>query len=335
MIATLLLAAAVAAPLPAAESAAGWPADEPRVTARVEPAEVTVGDRVRVEIEVALPSEAPPLVPAVPHGFRRWGDAEVLAAGSAQRLSGAPATPTYRLHLVLAAFAPGEVELPPVPLVLAAPEGAAAPAVAPLEVITPAGLGFVVRSVLPAEGSPTPQPPAPPRRLPAGAAFWWTAGALALAAALAAGALAWRPRAAAAPARAPVVVPPLAGLLGELESLAAERSVERLHTRLSSALRRFLAGLLGIAAVEHTTSEIDRELRRGPLAAGTRRDLIELLRRCDEVKFARRAATPEEVRQRLAAAADLGAETERQLHPPPVPESSGTASAHHAGPGVS
>jgi hypothetical protein len=100
--------------------------------------------------------------------------------------------------------------------------------------------------------------------------------------------------------------------------MRGEPSAERLHTRLSAALRRFLAGLLGIAAAEQTTSEIDRELRRGPLATETRRGLVDLLRRCDEVKFARRQATAEETRQRLAQAAELGAAAEQQLRPVPL-----------------
>lgn len=309
MIVTLLLAAAVSPALPP---------PRPIVTARAEPTVVTVGDRVRVEIDVALPPGAAPAAPTAPAGFRRWGKAEVLATGDAQRLTGDPDAPRYRLHLVLAAFEPGEVELPPMPLQLAPPEGAHAGAEGrPEVVLTPAGLAFTVRSVLPEEGSPTPQPPAAPRPLAAGAAFWWSTAALALAAALAAGALLWRGGAVAAGTAATMPpVAPLVGLLRELESLRAESSAERLHTRLSAALRRFLASLLGIAAVERTTSEIDRELRRGPLAPETRRGLVDLLRRCDEVKFARRPASGQEAHQRIVAAGELAAAAERQLRPP-------------------
>jgi hypothetical protein len=309
MIGALLLALTVAplAPEPAS------------LTARVTPAEVTVGDRVRVEIDVELPAGSPEVQPAPPPAFRRWGQAEVLAIGDAQRLPGDPDAPRYRLQLVLAAFAPGAVELPPTPLLLTPVDAADSPTRRePERVLTPPGLGFTVRSVLPASGEVTPQPPAPPRSLPAGSAFWWAAGALAFAAAAAAALLLLRPRhpVAAAGAGAPAL-PPLAGLLRELALLRGEGSAERLHTRLSAAVRRFLAALLGIAAGERTTSEIDRELRGGPLAAETRRGLVDLLRRCDEVKFARRPATAEEALSRLAHAAELARAAEQEARPEP------------------
>jgi hypothetical protein len=83
--------------------------------------------------------------------------------------------------------------------------------------------------------------------------------------------------------------------------------------------------VLGIAAAERTTSEIDRELRGGPLAPETRRGLVELLRRCDEVKFARRPATSEEALQRLAQAAELARAVEHQTQPAPTEADAGGA----------
>ena len=314
MIGALLLAAAVGAP----------PVSVPTLTARLKPTEVTVGDRVHVELELTLPSgsEPPPPthLPTLPPGLRRWGEAEVLSASPAQLLPGSERIPRYRFHLLLAAFSPGEVSLPPIVVsVPAAPRDDGQPGERTLPLRTPEGLGFTVRSVLP-PGQPTPQPPAPPRALPVGAAFWWTAGALGLAAALAAAGLLLRRRglelepAAAAPA-----LPPLVALRRELGLLRGEPSAERLHTGLSLALRRFLAALLGFPAAERTTSEIDRHLRGERLALETRRGLVEVLRRCDEVKFARRAATPDEGRQRLEAAERLAAGADAELRPSTAP----------------
>jgi len=184
----------------------------------------------------------------------------------------------------------------------------------PLVFTTPP-LELTVRSVLPAQGQPTPQPPTPPQPLPVGAAFWWTAGGLALAC-LAAGALLfWRRRGliAATPPAPPL--PPLALFQRTLAALAGETSPERLHTGISLALRQLLAALIGFPAVESTTTEIDRTLRGGRLQTTTRRRLLDLLRRCDEVKFAKRAVSPEEARERLAAARTIGEDVEHELRP--------------------
>jgi hypothetical protein len=314
VIGALLLAAAVGAP----------PVSAPTLSARLTPTEVTVGDRVQVELELALPPgtepPSPTHLPALPAGLRRWGEAEVLSASPAQPLPGSERAPRFLFHLVLAAFRPGEVTLPPIPVSLpAAPRDDGRPGEPTLLLRTPEGLGFSVRSVLPA-GQPTPQPPAPPRPLPVGAAFWWTAGALGLAALLASAGLLLRRRALGfEPAAAAPALPPLVALRRELGVLRAETSAERLHTGLSLALRRFLAALIGYPAAERTTSEIDRQLRSERLAVDTRRGLVELLRRCDEVKFARRVATPEEGRQRLDAAERLAAGADAELRPPAAP----------------
>ena len=229
-------------------------------------------------------------------------------------------------HVVLTAFRTGDVTLPPIELTAPpSPRDAAiGPGVGdagePLRLRTPEGLSFSVKSVLPADGSPTPQPPAPPRPLPLGAPFWWAAAGLATAVVLAAVALALQLRRQPLPAAPPApVLAPLPALLQELATLRAESSPERAHTGLSLALRRFLAAALGVAAAERTTTEIDRELRRGPLATATRRGLVDLLRRCDEVKFARRPATLAEAAERLDTAASLAAQVEREIAPPPPP----------------
>lgn len=324
MIGALLLAAAIGSVPASAPVGAPAAVSEPTLSARVAPAEVTVGDRVRVELELALPPGTEPLppthLPALPPGLRHWGDAEVLSASAAQPLPGSERAPRYRFLLLVAAFRPGEVSLPPLDVTVpSTPRDDGRAGDAPIVLSTPEGLGFAVRSVLPA-GQPTPQPPSPPRPLPVGAAFWWTAGALGLAAALAAAGVALRRRGLplAAGAAAPALTP-LAALRRELGTLRAEPSAERLHTGLSLALRRFLGALLGFAAAERTTTEIDRHLRAERLAPDTRRGLVDLLRRCDEVKFARRPATVEEGVQRLEAAERLAAGADAELRPPAEP----------------
>jgi hypothetical protein len=267
---------------------------------------------VKVEIEVDLPPGERWGTPAIAPHLRRWGDAEVLASQRPQPVPGAPGR--YRLELVITAFRPGNVSLPPLPVAAAQLRGEETSPQAPLQLRTPP-LSFVVRSVLPAQGEPTPRPPTPPQPLPAGSTFWWSAGALALACLLAGGALLWRRRGLATSRPAAPPLPPFGQFLRELSALAAEPSTERVHTGVSIALRRLLAALLGFPAAERTTTEIDHELRRGRLTAPLRRRLLELLRRCDEVKFARLPATRDEARERLATARELGEEVRRELVP--------------------
>ncbi|HXT52622.1 MAG TPA: hypothetical protein VN811_16400 [Thermoanaerobaculia bacterium] len=286
------------------------------VRARLAPTEITVGDRVRVELEVTLPPGESWGPPAVDARLRQWGGAEVLAVQRPQALPGPPAR--YRLDLLVTAFRPGKVTLPPIP-VLVAPLRQEDPSPPPLRLATPP-LQLTVRSVLPAEGQPTPQPPTPPQPVPIGQAFWWTSGGLALACLAAAGLLLWRRRGLVAVAPPAPPLPPMARFLNDLAALAKEPSVEQVHTGISMALRHLLAALLAFPAAERTTTEIDRELRGGRLESATRRRLLELLRRCDEVKFARRPATRLEAAERLASARQIGEDVGRELAPAPAPE---------------
>ena len=292
-----------------APSARAAPA--PAIRARLSPSQITVGDRVRVELEVTLPAGERWGPPALDPRLRQWGEAEILAAQRPQALPGAPTR--YRLDLLVTAFRPGSVILPPIP-VFAAPLRQEDPSPPPLRLMTPP-LQLTVRSVLPAEGQPTPQPPTAPQPVPFGRAFWWTSGGLALACLAAAGLLFWRRRGIVAAVPAAPPLPPLARFRRDLAALAAEPSLEQVHTGMSMALRQLLAALLAFPALESTTSEIDRELRRGQLELNTRRRLLELLRRCDEVKFAKRPTSRQEANERIAVAGEIGEEVDRQLVP--------------------
>jgi hypothetical protein len=310
LLVTALLAPAAAGTAPVAPSTSASPA----LRAKLSPAQITVGDRVRVELEVTLPAGERWGPPVVDPQMRQWGDAELLAKQRPELVPGKPAR--YRLELLVTAFRTGKVTLPPIAVALAPvrQEDPAPPS--PLVFTTPP-LSFEVRSVLPAQGEPTPQPPTPPQPLPVGQAFWWATGGLGLACLLAAGALLWRRRGMAALRPSEPALPPFGQFLRQLAALAADPSPERVHTGVSLALRQLLAALLGFPATERTTTEIDRELRQGRLTQPTRKGLMELLRRCDEVKFARRPATREEALTRLASARQLGADVERELVPPP------------------
>lgn len=286
----------------------------PSLRAQLSPKEITVGDRVRVELEVTLPPGERWGPPTIPPDLRHWGEAEVLAKQRPEALPGAPNH--YRMVLLVTAWKPGKVTLPPLPVAVAPLQQEGPSPERPLVFATPP-LELTVKSVLPAGGAP-PKPPAPPQPLPVGAAFWWTAGGLALASLAAAGLLLWRRRSIAAATPAAPPLPPLAQFQRELAALAGEPSPERVHTGISMAMRQLLSALLGFAAVESTTTEIDHELRRGRLDLMTRRGVLDLLRRCDEVKFARRPATRAEAQERLDAARTLGEQVQRELVPAPA-----------------
>lgn len=279
----------------------------------LEPRTITVGDRVEARLVLATAPGELAGEPRFPLWGERWGPAEILEAGPVERGRGGV---EHRQRLVLTAFRTGDLELPPRRLAVPGPDGTA-------EVWTPAELTLRVASVLPAgeEGEAVePEPPAPPRGLPLGTAFWWTLGALCL---LAAGAvaLAARRHHPAAGTRAPRLAPAQEleeALRSVLETARREDGPEEAHVLLSLALRRYLGRALGFPAAESTTSEVRRELRgrRVPGAVEARTD--ELLRACDRVKFARETVARPTLEARVEAAREIAGSLEDHLAPAPA-----------------
>lgn len=280
------------------------------VRVELEPRQSTVGDRVRATLVVESAPGELSAAPRFPAWEKTWGEAEILAVQAPVETAG-----VYRQELTLAAFRTGEVSLPPVEIALA---GGGA-------LRTPADAVLHVRSVLPAgDGEPKPAPPVPARALPWGERFWFTlAGGLALILAAAA-ALLWRRRRgeAAAESSRPALSPlaELLGRLAELETRAGELPIERSHTALSLALRRYLGRTLDFPAAESTTSEIQRQLRSRHLPGDLAQRAGRLLRDCDAIKFARGESTGAELQARLAAGREIGRAIESHLAPPPALE---------------
>jgi hypothetical protein len=306
-----LAAATASARAPAPASAASG---APRVEVALAPESVTVGDRIEAAITVRLPP-GDARAPRFSDWSRGWGKLAVLAAPPAER-SASPAGVEWRQRLVLAAFETGRLELPPAEIALG---GAAQP------LATPAGLAVDVRSVLPAgEAEPRPQPPEPPRPLPLPRAFWWTAGALA-ALALALGLLLARRRRAAAAASAEAALSPGEELARALAALAALEPAAA-HAALSLALRRYLGRSLALPAACSTTSELAHRLAARGLERALVQRAVRLLRELDQVKFARRAATGDDLVHRIAEARAVADAVDSHLRPP-APAASGEASS--------
>lgn len=289
----------------AAFLAAGPAGAVPRLQVSLEPDTVTVGDRVEAVLELAVEPAELAGEPRFPAWGERWGGAEVVDAGAVERRPSG-----YRQRLTLTAFRTGRVKLPPRTVALPGE-------VETVELSTPVDLALTVESVLPADagtGELSARPPAPPRSLPLGGAFWWTAGSLAV---LALGAVALARRRGLEGAEYGAA-DPLEELSRRLD--AAARELERLggaegHAVLSLALRRYLGRRLGFPAVESTTTEIRRELRRTAVAAEVETRAAELLRACDRVKFAREPASLATLEDRLAAARELARRLEDDLRP--------------------
>ena len=282
---------------------------QPRLDVSLNPRQVTVGDRIEAVLTLRANPAALAGDPRFPVWSRTWGEAEVLDKEEARRVSAENGGAVWQQRVVLAAFRTGKIDLPPVAVAVPLRDRT-------LQVKTPANLSIQVRSVLPpGEKNPKPKPAAPPRPLPIGEAFWWTLAAASALALLALWGVWWQSRRTVAEAEAAQPpLPPFDELLRELDRLGDEPSAVRLHTRLSLALRHYLGRSLDFPALESTTSEIQRRLSLrlpGPLV----RPVVELLRACDLVKFARQEVGQERTQERVAAARRTAREIEQHLLP--------------------
>jgi hypothetical protein len=268
---------------------------------------ITVGDPAQAVVSVTARVEDLAGEPRFPVWGPTWGDAEIVVKGEPVKTGEREGIATWQQRLVLRAFRPGSVPLPPMAVEIPLKTGT-------VRAQTPAGLALALRSVIPqGEKDPIPKPPAAMRPLPWGSRFWWTLGTLAVLCQALLWLLIRKRRMATAAAPQMPALPPFEELTVELDRLAAEPSMLRLHTRLSLALRRYLGRRLPFPAVESTTAEIQRQLlsRRVPVA----RQTVELLRACDLVKFARQDVNASWAQGRLDAARRLAQELEAHLAP--------------------
>jgi hypothetical protein len=278
------------------------------VRVQLAPNEPTVGDHVRATITLRAPLSDLAGEPRFPLWGKTWGEAEIVEAGPAAKVSELDGVAVYEQRLVLAAFRPGKTPLPPQEILLPLETGT-------VRTATPAGLALSLRSVIPrGEKDPKPKPPAALRALPLGERFWWTLAALSALCLLAAWPLVRRRSAAASVAEAPTL-PPFEELTAELARLRGETSMVALHTRLSLALRRHLGRRLPFPAVESTTSEIQRQLLSRRMPGPLVRQAVELLRACDLVKFARQDVGETRARERAEEALKIARELESHLAP--------------------
>ena len=287
---------------------------QPRVEVRLDPPSATVGDLVTATIEVR-DAVAGGGRPTFPSWGERWGEAEIVAV--------LPQALAARQSVTLRAFRTGRLPLPPVSITLDSPRG-------PITLRTPADLTLDIRSVLPEPSAPgaaiAPRPAAPPRPLPVGEAFLWSAAAGTALCLVALALLLWRrrvPDATLMDVDAPAPLVELEASLAALSAIENERDIEPAHVALSAAVRRYLGRRFDFPALESTTTEIRTALSR---RAGSTRVWHEggggpLLQTIDQVKFARRPATRAELAERVARSLALC----RALEPRPIETSEAAA----------
>ncbi|MBW8877675.1 MAG: hypothetical protein JF614_22130 [Acidobacteria bacterium] len=279
------------------------------VTVSLAPNGLTVGDPAQAVITVTARAAELAGEPRFPIWGPAWGEAEIIEKDAPLKTGEKDGIATWQQTLTLRAFRPGSVPLPPMAVEIPLKKGTVVSQ-------TPAGLALAVRSVIPPEEkNPIPKPPAAMRPLQLGSRFWWTLGILAALCLAGLWLLRRRRRTAGAGMAEIPVLPPFEELAGELDRLAAEPSMLALHTRLSLALRRYLGRRLPFPAVESTTAEIQRQLLSRRIAGPVARPLVELLRACDLVKFARQDVEEARARERVVTARRLAGDLEVHLAP--------------------
>ncbi|MFQ5526547.1 MAG: hypothetical protein ACE5GX_09830 [Thermoanaerobaculia bacterium] len=274
----------------------------------VSPKTVRVGDLVEATLVLTTDGELSG-GPMFPNWQLHWGTAEIRGTGDIVRTGGEGGATRFEQTVQLAAFRPGDVVLPPTAVELPTPAGTEP------QIVISAPASFEIVSVLPREGDGTiePKPPESPRALPAGRAFWWTAGILAALVAVLL-ALILRKR---TPKETFVgeVLDPWEALEQALARLATATDPETVFTGLSLELRRYLGRCLAFPAAESTTTELRRRLLRSGLPSAICGDVVGLLLEADSVKFAKQAPKAGRLEQCLAEAHDAAGEVRAFLRP--------------------
>ncbi len=257
---------------------------EPRLTMEVDTTLISVGDPIMVRLVVDHPADW-----AV-----QWADSldvspfEVLRQEIAEP-GPAPSGDGMRSSaaLVVTSFELGELELPPIEVAVAAPGGTVR-----MLLTDPFRVG--VQSVGLDESGDIRDIKGP---LSLARNWWAVVPWVLVAAALLAGAYYLHRRrrsrpATAAPRPAPPPRPFHVVALEQLDELEAASLLERgrvkaYHIRISEIIRAYVEGQLEVPALEMTTREVVRGLRRASLSGAITESFRSFLDRCDLVKFAK------------------------------------------------
>ena len=312
---------------PALGAAVAGQSGAPAVSTTLEPAQIAVGDRARLVIEVEHDPGASVAWPA-PESL---GPFEVL-----ERRIGEPRVEGGRAvsgaELVLTAFELGDLEVPAVEIdVLDADGSVTTVGTDPWPVVV-ASVGLDGGGDIRAIKGPLDIPLSVLAILPwlagiallAGIAYWlWRRGR------------ARAPDGTLAPAEPPR--PPHETAYEALRTLEAERLPDRgeiktFHIRASDIVRAYVEGRFGVDALEMTTGEVVDGLRGQEVDATVLLDLRRMLERCDLVKFAKDRPALERCREVIPLGRSLVDRTRVVVSSPeaatdatPAPAEAGTA----------
>jgi len=296
--------------------AAGAATGAPRPSAVADTTATTVGGPIRVQLTVETPegwlADPVQLEPRLgAFGVRHVREIE----RSADRRV---------MALQLIALEAGMIEVPAIAVTLRGPDGEPVEVATdpiPIEVATnltepaPGAEAGVEGEAEAAPAEPALAPDKPARDAPRD----WRPLIIAGVAAVVAGVLAFlllrhlrrrQPREKEAPAVRIPTRPAWETALEELDRIAAAGFVEkgelrRQYEEVTGALRRYLEDRYGVPALESTTDELRRHLRRGPVPPDSSSLALTLLAEADLVKFAKAEPTPAEARGSERRARDV------------------------------
>lgn len=288
----------LAAPAAAAQE------QEPSITISVDGGPFTVGDPIRVRVEVQYPQGASVTPPALDAAVRPF---EVVEAPQESRGAAADGREALTYQFTVTAFQTGPLTLPPLPFTYQQP-GAA-----PRTIATPP-TAVVIESVLPPDQpselrdlKPQAELPAPPSQaLARGAAAALAAVVLALGFLVLRRALR-RPKPAAWPA---VPQSPEDAAAAELDRIGALNLIERrefqtFYRLVADCIRRYLTDRYGFPAVALTTTELRADMEAHGLTPWQARLVDSLLTECDDVVYAGYVPAPGRAAGDLAVAYEI------------------------------
>ncbi len=270
------------------------------------PDKLTVGDRLRYVIttEVDAGSTVAVAPAGLPESLRQTERLQTKTKSLPNGRSEVTVT------LEVAAFVPGQIEVPPIKLRARAPGGATT------DFETPAS-NLTVQSVLPAGGGVlTPRDLKPQAEIGTSApmALYAALAAMALGLLLILALIVWRMRRIAARAAVVEVVPVAATLPAEDQArrvldgaaeMLAAHDYEAYYSTLSTTVRTYLTDRFGFPAFALTTTELQERMVSQGMDRWQARLVAGLLNQCDAVVFAQYRPAPDRADADLTAAYEI------------------------------
>jgi hypothetical protein len=278
-------------------------------TLKVNKKEITIADRLRLDLEVRANEEYEVQLPEFGEKLEEFAICDYSAPSPQLVEDGLVLS---RKSYELEPFLSGEYKIPPMRVTFWKKGEEEKHEVASEE------LAITVTSLLPEQADGlTIKEIAPPVEFPKPARLWLyvSVGAVALGAGGIGAFLFWRRR-----RLTPATVVTKAAhevAYEELETLLAERLVERgerkgFYVQLSSILRHYIENRFSLRAPERTTEEFLADLRATDVLMPAHKDLLkEFLEHCDMVKFAEHSPTNDEIQKTFDACKRFVVETER------------------------